>query len=168
MRYALRVSGGQHADLQRHLFPGDGLEAAALVLCGRMNGSERHVFCARRVVLIPHERCKRTPISVDWPTDLADDLIREAMQKKMALVKIHSHPGGYEAFSERDNEADKSFFGSVCTLLEDDLPHASAVMLPGEGRIFARAVMADGTPQPIELVAVACDGIQLWHAEGDG
>jgi len=169
MRYALRFTGAQHSQLQRHLFPGDGLEAAALVLCGRMNSADRHVFCAHRVVLIPHDECKRTMLSVDWPTNLADGLIEESMKQNMAVVKIHSHPGGYEAFSERDDEADKSFFGSVCTLLEDDLPHASAVMLPGaEGRIFARAVMHDGKKQPIEMVTVAGDGIKLWHAEGGG
>lgn len=167
MRYVLRLTGGQHAQLQRHLFPGDGLEAAALLLCGRMNGRDRHAFCVRRVVPIPHERCKRTAVSVDWPTNTADGLIEEAMKRQMAIVKIHSHPDGYEAFSERDDQADDSFFGSVCTLLENGLPHASAVMLPGDdGRIFARAILPDGGKRPVELVAVAGDGIQLWHAEG--
>jgi hypothetical protein len=169
MQYAFRLTGGQHAQLQRHLFPGDGLEAAAFILCGRMNGADRHAFCGRRVVLIPHKDCKRTAVSVDWPTKVAGELIEEAMKRKMAIVKIHSHPGGYEAFSERDDQADKSFFGSVCNLLEDGMPHASAVMLPGDdGRIFARAIMPDGNKQPVELVAVAGDGIQLWHAEGGG
>ncbi len=46
MHYALRFTGEQHAQLQSHLFPGDGLEAAALVLCGRRDGDERHVLCA--------------------------------------------------------------------------------------------------------------------------
>ena len=38
MRYALRLTSHQHAQLLAHLFPGDGLEAAALVLCGRRDG----------------------------------------------------------------------------------------------------------------------------------
>jgi hypothetical protein len=169
MQYGLRFTGGQHAQLQDHLFPGDGLEAAALVLCGRLNGADRHVFCARRVVPVPHKECKRTAVGVDWPTTLAAELIEEAMKRQMAIVKIHSHPGGYEAFSERDDQADQSFFGSVCTLLEDELPHASAVMLPNdEGRIFARAVLPDGKARPVDVVAVAGDSIQLWHAEGGG
>jgi hypothetical protein len=131
-----------------------------------MKGPDRHVFCARRVVLIPHGACKRTALSVDWPTRYADRLVEEAMKTGMAIAKIHSHPGNYEEFSERDDQADASFFGSVLTILEDGLPHASAVMLPGEGRIFARIIMPDGNRQPVELVAVAGDGIYMWHAEG--
>jgi hypothetical protein len=165
MRYVLRLSGQQHAQLQQHLFPADGLEAAALILCGRLRGADRHAFCARKLVLIPYGECKRTRDRVDWPTKRADALIEEAMKRQMAIVKIHSHPGGYERFSRRDDAADESFFASVRTLLEDDLPHASAVMLPG-GRIFARAVVKDGKVEPIELVAVTGDEIQLWHAEG--
>jgi hypothetical protein len=165
MRFVLRLSGQQHAQLRRHLFPGDGREAAAIILCGRLQSVDRHAFCARRVVLIPHSECKRTSESVDWPTKYADALIEEAMKRKMAIAKIHSHPGGYAKFSTQDDGADKSFFEAVCTLLEDDLPHASAVMLP-DGRVFARAVANNGKMAPIDLVAVAGDEIQLWHVDG--
>jgi molybdopterin/thiamine biosynthesis adenylyltransferase len=169
MRYALRFTGEQHAQLQAHLFPGDGLEAAALVLCGRRNGDECHVFCARRIVLIPYDACKRTAISVDWPTKYADPLIAEAMKRSMAVVKIHSHPGGLEGFSPRDDQSDESFFRSVCGLLEDDMPHASAVLLPGaEGRIFARAILPDGKKPAVEIVSVAGNDLRFWFAEGGG
>lgn len=168
MRHALRFSGDQHRQLQQHLFPGDGLEAAALVLCGRLNGGDRHAFCARRIVPIPYNQCERTRETVDWPTRFVLPLVEEAMKRRMAIVKIHSHPINYEAFSRRDDEADKSFLGSVCTMLEDGLPHASAVMLPG-GRIFARSVDDFGDRMsPIDVVAVAGDGIDFWHAEGSG
>ena len=167
MRYALRFTGEQHAQLRSHLFPGDGHEAAALVLCGRRDGDERHVFCARRIVLIPYDACKRTAVSIDWPTRFADPLIMEAMKRGMAVVKIHSHPGGLEAFSTRDDRSDESFFRSVCGLLEDGKPHASAVMLPGtDGRIFARAILPDGKKRPVELVSVAGDDLKFWFADG--
>src|SRR6478735_3186222 len=92
MRYALRLPGGQHAQLQRHLLPGEGLEAAGFILCGRVNGADRHAFCARRVVPIPHKDCKRTAVSVDWPTKAADELIAEAMKRKMAIVRSTAIP----------------------------------------------------------------------------
>jgi hypothetical protein len=168
MRYELRFTGEQHAQLHAHLFPGDGLEAAALVLCGRMTSEDCHAFCARRIVLIPHEQCQRTEISVEWPTIFADPLIEEAMKRGMAIVKIHSHPGGFEAFSTRDDQSDGSFFRSVCDLLEDGKPHASAVMLPDDGRIFARTIMPDGKKQPVELVTVAGENLHFWYADGGG
>lgn len=169
MQYALRLTEKQHAELQTHLFPGDGLEAAALLLCGRLRGKQSHVFCAHRLVLIPHEACERTEDGVDWPTSFSDKLVEEAMTRQMAVAKIHSHPRGYESFSNRDNQADTSFFGSVSTLLEDGLPHLSAVMLPGsDGRIFARAVSSTGEMSGARLVSVVGDAIRYWHAEGGG
>ena len=39
-------------------------------------------------------------------------------------------------------------------------------MLPG-GRLFARALTASGAFEPFELVSVAGEAIQLWHAERD-
>jgi hypothetical protein len=150
MRYALRFTGEQHAKLRAHLFPGDGLEAAALVL-------------------IPHAECGRTAVSVDWPTKFADPLIEEAMKRGMAIVKIHSHPDGLEAFSTRDDKSDGSFFRSVCDLLEDGKPHASAVMLLGDdGRIFARVIAPDGDNQQVELVTVAGEHLYFWYADGGG
>ncbi len=104
---------------------------------------------------------------MEWPTHFADELLREAMKKRMAIVAIHSHPGGFEGFSVRDDRSDTSFFQSVNNLLEDGGPHASAVMLP-DGRIFARAVTADGAFAPVGLVSVVGDDLDFWHAEGGG
>src|SRR5438105_10905913 len=166
MNYLLRMSGAQHTRLRTHLFPADGFESAALLLCGRRNGSDRHIFVARKLVLIPNDQCVRTSAGIEWPTHFADDLLREAMQRKLAVVKIHSHPGGYSSFSEWDDRSDTSFFRAVCDLLEDGQPHASAVMLP-EGRIFARAITADGRFHRVGLVSVVGDDMSLWHADDD-
>ena len=169
MRYALRMTSHQHAQLLAHLFPGDGLEAAALVLCGRRDGEERVVFCAHQITLIPHDACIRTEVSVDWPTRFADPLIMAAMQRGMAIMKIHSHPGGLDSFSARDDQSDGSFFRSVDDLLEDDRPHLSAVMLPGaDGRIFARTILPDCKKMPVELVSIVGDDLCFWYAEGNG
>ena len=35
MTYALRLTQAQHEILHRHLFPGDGKEAVAILLCGK-------------------------------------------------------------------------------------------------------------------------------------
>jgi hypothetical protein len=47
------MTEAQRLALRSHLFPGDGNEAAAVLLCGRRNDTERHVFTVRRVVPIP-------------------------------------------------------------------------------------------------------------------
>ncbi len=162
MEFALRMTGEQHALLEAHLFPGDGLEAAALALCGRRRGS-RHIFTVRKMVLIPHADCTRTPVTITWPTKVADELIREAAKRDMAIVKIHSHPGGMNNFSDFDDKSDASFLGSVNTMLEDKQPHASAVMLPC-GRVFVRVLDDKDEFHPVGLVSVVDDDLDLWFA----
>lgn len=163
MNVSLRLTGRQHTALERHLLPSDGCEAVALALCGRRAGDSRHVLTVYKVEAIPHEECSlRAPERVTWPTARMLPLLEEARRKRMALLKIHSHPGGLAAFSAWDDVADRELFASVHGQLDDDLPHASAVMLPG-GRIFGRAHFADGSSSPLGSVAVAGEDLRFWH-----
>ena len=163
MDYVVRLTSRQHAELKAHLFPGDGLEAAALVLCGRLRGRGRHALMVRKIVLIPHADCERTEVTITWPTRFADDLVQEAAKRGMAVLKVHSHPGGLETFSAFDDKSDTSFLGSVSTILEDKQPHASAVMLPC-GRMFARALNDKGEFCPVDLVSMVGEDLDLWFA----
>jgi molybdopterin/thiamine biosynthesis adenylyltransferase len=165
MEYVIRLTREQHVQLKAHLFPSDGMEAVALVLCGRLAGGERHIFTARKIVSIPYNQCDRNPASITWPTHFADGLMQEAMKRGMAIVKVHSHPGGYDRFSEWDDRSDKSFFRSVCDMLDDGQPHASAVMIPADdGRMFGRVVTAKGEFQPITLISVVGDDLLQWYS----
>lgn len=167
MEFSLRLTERQHSDLKGHLFPGDGKEAVALILCGRCKGRERHVFAARKIQLVPHESCiEREPDRVVWPTRYVDPLLADALKYDLAIAKIHSHPTGYSGFSESDDSADLSFLGSVHNSLETGQPHLSAVMLP-DGRIFARVLLADNSFSPVESVTVAGDDLRYWHVERD-
>lgn len=163
MNYVLRLTGEQHAQLKAHLYPGDGLEAAALVLCGRLLGRSRHAFMARKIVLIPYVDCERTAVTITWPTRFADALIKEAAKRGMAVLKVHSHPGGMDTFSSYDDKSDSSFLGSVSTMLEDKGPHVSAVMLPC-GRLFARVLDDKGEFHSVGLVSMVGEDLELWHA----
>ena len=166
MQYVLRLNGEQHELLKSYLFPGDGREAGALLLCGRRSGQRRHVLTAMKVELIPLEACERTADRLTWPTSVALNLINEAVRRELAIVKVHSHPGGFDQFSRFDDAADRSFLGSVHNAIDDGQPHGSAIALPG-GRLFGRALTAAGSFEPFELVSVAGESIQLWHAERD-
>jgi molybdopterin/thiamine biosynthesis adenylyltransferase len=165
MEFVLRLTAAQHVQLKHHLFPGDGMEAAALVLCGRLRGKGRHALMIRKIVAIPLKDCERTHATITWPTRYADALINEAAKRGMAILKVHSHPGGMESFSQFDDRSDGSFLGSVHTMLEDQQPHASAVMLPS-GRVFARVVDDKGQFHPVRMVAIAGDDIDFWFADG--
>jgi len=164
----LRLTARQHSALASHLFPGDGLEAVALLLCGRGGStSDREVLVAHSVHPIAYADCSvRTPDRVSWRTDALMPLLAKAAKQNLGLVKIHSHPGGYASFSTTDDEADSELFPGIYGWTDGTRPHLSAVMLP-QGRIFAREVSADGTfrlwPDVVSI------GVQLrfWRASGE-
>ena len=163
---ALRLSGRQHAELTRHLFPGDACEAVAVILCGRALRAGRHVLSVHEIVPVPHDVCtERTPVRVSWPTSAIEDALDRAAARGLAVVKVHSHPTGHPAFSETDDASDGDLFPSVFGRTDDPGPHGSAVMLP-DGRMFARAATDDGRGgvvfTPVERVAVAGDDISVW------
>src|SRR6516165_8521088 len=131
MRIKLRLTLTQHATLEAHLFPGDGLEAVAVAICGRRRSEEHHCLTVRSIVPIPYDECRvRTPDRVTWSTQRLIPLLEEAARNDSAILKIHSHPGGYAQFSSVDDESDSDLFNSVFGWTDSHFPQASAVMLP--------------------------------------
>lgn len=169
MRYALRMTEAQHRELQSHLFPGDGNEAVALVLCGRRRGTERHIFTVQKVLTIPYDACERHPNRITWPTHFVDGLLQDAYEKELAIVKVHSHGFDYRRFSNTDDESDRVLFSAVSSLLEDDQPHASVIMLP-DGELFGRVLFGeDGkVVGPLESIMAVGDEIRIWSEAGCG
>lgn len=170
MAISLRLTGGQVRQLHEHLFPGDGKEAVAIALCGRRRG-ERSAILVHKIVPINHDDCElRTPATVAWSTDLIVPCLIEAERRGWSVVKFHSHPGGYNAFSDLDDLSDSLLFPSIANWVEHDGPHASVVMLP-DGAMFGRLVDQDGQFQPLDKIVVAGERLQVWRyseVTGDG
>ena len=165
----LRMTGRQHATLMVHLHPGDGLEAAALLLCGRRRGAPREVLVVHRVVPVPYEVCERSPDRVTWPTSYVADALVEAERRGLAVVKAHGHPDGYDAFSAFDDASDRAVFAFVYDWLEraqGEAPHASLVLLP-DGTAFGRTVGLDGAFEALERISVAGDDLTFFYPDGE-
>ncbi len=163
---SLTLTERQHAELRRHLFPGDGLEAVALLLCGRARGgrgAEFHRLVVHRIVVIPYSECPvRTPVRVTWRTHpYLFDLLADAVAKRMAIVKIHSHPTDVAEFSPVDDESDEELFGRVFSFLDCPEPHGSAIMLPS-GRVFGRWFDEQLRTVPFSHVGRVGDNIEIW------
>lgn len=162
---SLSMTGEQHEHLKQFLFPGDGKEAVAIVLCGRRNGDRRHRLTVRVVEGIPYQACSiRTPIQVTWPPDIIAPLLDRAAAEGLSVVKIHSHPGGYAAFSDTDDKGDKKLLPMIRGWVEADVPHGSAIMLPS-GEMFGRVLSPDGSFEPITLINVVGDDLHFWYAD---
>jgi len=159
----LAFTGDQHAHLKDFLFPGDGKEAVAILLCGRRDGERRHRLVVREVQGIPYDLCTRTTTLVRWSPDYLDGILERAARENLTVVKVHSHPNGYAAFSSTDDEGDARLLPMIKGWLEADLLHGSVVMLP-DGQMFGR-VWRDGRFEPIDCISVAGDDLLFWYAD---
>ncbi len=162
-RCVLRLTGDQHKQIKSHLFPGDGEEAVALALCGRLAQQHGETLCIHKILTIPYDECReRTSARVTWPTALGQKIFQQAAEKGMGVLKIHSHPAGFDAFSKYDDIADRNLFGSLNSWLDDGRPNASCVMLP-DGEMFGRFIDSATQFSEITQIAVAGDEIQFFR-----
>ncbi|MGY3147732.1 proteasome lid subunit RPN8/RPN11 [Bradyrhizobium sp. USDA 3397] len=160
----LALSGDQHEHLKSFLFPGDGNEAVAILLCGSRAGDRSHRLIVREIHGIPYEDCsERTPTRVTWQPDYIAPTLDRAASEGLTVVKVHSHPGGYAAFSMTDDKGDERLLPMIRGWVEADLLHGSAVMLP-DGQMFGRVLNASGGFDPIYCISVAGDDLHFWYA----
>lgn len=158
----LALAGVDHDRLKRHLFPGDGLEAAAILLCSR-SAPPRVRLLVRDIVFIPYEACEeRQPDHIAWPGEYLEEALDRAEAQDFTVILAHSHPGGLFAFSHADDESDQQ---SVKSLLANHGQfHGSAIMVPS-GAMRARYYTGSMLPQAIQLVTVAGHELCYWWDE---
>ncbi len=161
-RTALILPGALHNRLEAHLFPGDGREAAALILCAIVQG-RRDKLLAQDFIAVPYDACtRRTPVSLTWPGEYVEDAIDHAAANGLAVICAHSHPGGLFAFSPVDDESDRLLMPSI--RLGTDMPSGSAIMIPG-GAMRARLYRSD-MPELVDLVMAIGDDLRCWWSDG--
>ena len=168
MTHALRLTQAQHELLRHHLFPGDGKEAVAILLCGKRAGASRHIFTVREIHPVPYEQClERTPTHVKWSTDIIDSLLPSVIANDFCIVKIHSHVTDWRSFSDTDDSSDEMIFGSIASLLGDDARYASVVMLPS-GEMFGRAIVDGKIGELLSSIMVVGDDLHIWQPQRGG
>ncbi|KXK05265.1 MAG: molybdopterin and thiamine biosynthesis family dinucleotide-utilizing protein [Acidobacteria bacterium OLB17] len=160
--YRLRIAGRHYAELRAQLFPGDGLEAVAFILCGRLESKDELIFLSHKVIPVPYADCERAEDRVTWKSNLLPEVLAEAKAEGLALLKIHSHTSNFEEFSPADDASDAELFDSIEAWTESVKPNASAVMLP-DGKIFGRS--SDMTA--ISQVAAAGSDLRFWPIDTD-
>lgn len=167
MKTCLRISEDDYRILQKHLFPEDGKEAIAFALCGRAQVAGRLAFTVHEILAVPYDHCERETDFLHWKTKDALPIMNKAMDMHMAIMRIHSHPGGWPHFSKYDLKTDREFFGSLMSAwCEDGLPHLSAIMLPG-GKIIGRVYYSDRSVKELDSVMVIGEKLQLVRYEDE-
>lgn len=164
MEVSLSLTAKQQSIIKAHVLPSDGKEAVAIALCGRRAGASSHRLLVHEIVPIPYEYCSlRTLERVSWSTDILIPLLEKAAKRGMAILKIHGHLQSYPQHSEVDDEADHRLFPSIYGWMENDYPHASAIMLP-DGRIIGRTVSPQGKFELLSSVKVVGDNLHFYYA----
>lgn len=158
----LTLPASLYAKVRDHLFPGDGLEAAAILLCSRVPGPRLRLL-AREAIFVPHDACShRAPDAITWPGEFVEHAIDQAEMDGLAIILIHSHPGGLFDFSDADDASDAAVLPSLFHAFGE--LHGSAIMVPG-GAIRARLYTPSMDNQLVDLVSVAGDDIQYWWSD---
>jgi hypothetical protein len=86
----LRLTQQVHGPLQRHLFPGDDKEAAAVLVCTRVPGARSRLL-VRDFIAVPHDKCsRRDAVSLTWPSDYIEQAIDLAEHTQQSLILLHS------------------------------------------------------------------------------
>jgi len=162
MELQLRISGFHYEVLKNHLLPVDGMEAIAIAICGRFTEKGIEYLLIHDLTLIPYEDCTHREYGMlKWKTDKILPYFERISNSNLAILKIHSHPGGYKKFSDLDNLSDNEFFSSVFGWSCNNYPHASAIMLP-DGEIFGRFYFEDLKNTPIKKISIVGDIIKHY------
>lgn len=161
----LAFAGIAHEQVKRHLFPGDGLEAAALLVCTRAPGPRLRLL-VRDVIPVPHAVCVNSQRdAIIWPGEYLEAAIDHAESEGLTIVLIHSHPGGLFAFSDADDQSDQRVLPCLFQACGD--MHGAAIMTP-DGAIRARLYGSEMRPHPVELVTVSGHDILDWWERDAG
>lgn len=159
----LSLTQAAHQQLLAHLFPGDGKEAAAVLVCTRVP-EPRVRLLVKDIVLVPHQACRRrTENSLTWPGAYIEAAVDLAESAGLSIILLHSHPTGYPDFSRVDDESDAGVIPCLHAAVAAD--HGSAVMLP-DGRILTRMYSPNGQVTPVDLVSVTGDDLHYWWRDG--
>ncbi len=161
----LAMTERRHEAVFNHLFPGDGLEAAAILLCNQGTGKLYQRLIVSDVLCLPHRLSERKESFVSWPFGdyLPPEKINDIDRRGQSIVTIHSHPNGYTRFSGIDDRNDLELFASVCNWFDDSRLNGSAIMLP-DRTVKARTVDVHGNFSDMPAVSVVGDNIRIWKS----
>lgn len=166
MKYQLRILDYQIDKLYNHLFPGDKLEAVSLLICGFHINNGMTILTVRDIFNVPYQECIRDQDYIKWKTDTIIPVLERAAFEGASILKIHSHPTGYDKFSELDDESDLNLIPSIYGWVEGDNPHGSMVMLPDK-KIFGRIISYNKEIHDIQKISIVGDYIKILQQNNE-
>lgn len=158
----ITVPATLYNQLRRHLYPGDGLEAAAILVCARTPGPRTRLL-ARDLVVVPYDACRQRAAGLlTWPGRLIEDAIDRAEADNLSLMLVHSHPGGFFGFSDQDDRSDRDTMSAIFQAI--GTTHGSAIMTP-DGAMLARVFDSGHPSRLLDAVFVPGHDLRWWWSD---
>lgn len=155
-----------HRALGDHLFCGDGRESAAIVLCKHVQNSGFDHYLGRKVILVPNDECPEREVDfIRWPGDYLERAIDAAEDETLSMLLVHSHPGGFLEFSEKDNQSDATVISCLHQAIDCD--HGAALMIES-GAMRARLYTPQMQLRDIDVIQVVGQNISNYWNSGSG
>jgi molybdopterin/thiamine biosynthesis adenylyltransferase len=169
-RSVLVIRQAHYEQLRKELHEVQGEEAAAYLRFRRSEISSDPwtqapvtKYLVRELIPVSKEEIvSRSSLHITWKTDSFVDQLRVTAEADETLGLVHSHPAGFNQFSNQDdeNESDLSQTavnrnGAGCELL-------SLILLP-DGRLKGRVWTSPNACQPLDLIVVTGDRLRLFY-----
>lgn len=166
----LVLTDEQHAAAQAHLFPGDGYEAAVILLCRSAAPAARRLMTVA-MLPVPHDACAhRSAARLVWPGEALAEAADRAEADGLTVILLHSHPGGMLAFSGVDDDSDQVAVRALIDGWSGPAPeagHGSAIMVPS-GAMIGRLYGTGMVPESMGKIVVAGEDLRFqFHGDAD-
>lgn len=172
MRHVLALQSRHERELRAHLFPGDGLENVAYVLCKRAQaladpwtGEPLLQLLSREVVLVDAaDIIERSAGHVSFKAETFHRLLPRCNEGDLVAVLAHSHPDGIPNPSAQDDKNEPALFDYGWVRDGDEAPFGSIVMTTStiRGRVWYGW---SKDPFPLGSIRVPGDRFQFHAGE---
>jgi len=134
MRYTLTIREEELQLLKEAVFSIPGVEGAAFLLCGESRTEDEYRFLCHEVLPVADEHYhERQPGFLSLDSAAYVGAVKRAKAAKLAVVFVHSHPGGYLEYSEQDDREEPKLQEFIATRLPEKVP--GSLVLTEEGII---------------------------------
>ena len=166
MRYTLTLLEHVYIEAQAYFQTFGPLESAGYIFA-RISTTENEVRLIGRSFVSVDEAdvLDRSEVGVSIDSKSFMRALRHADETQQCFIFVHSHPGNFDHFSEKDDREEPPLFRTAYIRAKTMQPHAS-VVFQGDGRVFGRVWLEDGAQQSISRIRVIGDRIRFFDSGG--
>lgn len=164
-KYSLSLRTDQLDSLRSELEREDGNEGAVYVFCNVSKTATETRLIVKEIQAIDEDHViERSASRIRIVSDSFVQAMAKADRESKSLVFIHSHPGGFNEYSDIDDQEEAEFFRTAYIRAPQGL-HASALYI-GEGpdNIIGRVWLKSGTHRPLSRIRVIGKRAQFFDS----